>query len=263
MKIGFFGAGNMANALASSIKSNFPEATVYVYSPGKISAKKLSDKISGIFISELSEMPLNLDWYFLAFKPQSLPNFSFNFSENSKVISILAGVRLSKLHATFGEIKIVRMMPNIPSVISAGANLFFVPDCFSDIEINNLKLISISFGSAFFLDNEDQVDVITPFSGSGPALILEFARIFESELISLIGSKIDSRDIVAQTFLGTSLLMKKSMLSFSEMRDQVISKKGVTYEAMKVLDDAGIEKIFHLAFISAYKRTIDLSNGVQ
>ena len=259
MRIGFFGAGNMANALAVSIKKNFSKAQIYVYSPGKISANKLAVIVSGVSIEDIGKMPLDLDWYFLAFKPQNLGDFYFKFQKDSRIVTILAGVSLDKLNSKFGDLKIARMMPNLPSSISAGANLLYLPKSFESYEREDLKKLISSCGQSYFLDSEDQVDLITPFSGSGPALILEFARIFESEL-SLKGKlPIDTRDLIVQTFFGTSLLMKNSSLSFAEMRNQVISKKGVTYEAMKVFEVSGLENIFHQAFESAYKRTRELS----
>ena len=259
MRIGFFGAGNMANALSTSIKTNFPSAEIYIYSPGKINAKILATKISGRSLEDINEMPKDLDWYFLAFKPQNLGDFNFKFHRNSKIISILAGVSLSKLYNKLGNLKIVRMMPNLPTSISSGANLIFLSDSFNKFEHDEVKNFFSTCGNSYFLDSEEQVDIITPFSGSGPALILDFARIFESELGLRGDLGVDTRELIVQIFLGTSLLMKNSSLSFLEMRDQVISKKGVTFEAIKVFEEAGLENIFHRAFDSAYRRTIELS----
>jgi pyrroline-5-carboxylate reductase len=151
------------------------------------------------------------------------------------------------------------MMPNLPTSVSSGANLVFLSDLFKKTERNEVKDFFSTCGNTYFLDSEDQVDIITPFSGSGPALILEFARIFESELARRGDLGVDTRELIVQVFLGTSLLMKNSSLSFLDMRDQVISKKGVTYEAIKVFDEAGLENIFHRAFDSAYRRTLELS----
>ena len=259
MRIGFFGAGNMANALTLSIKRKYPTFEFYVYSPSKITAQKLAKNLSGILIEELENMPADLDWYFLAFKPQNLADFNYKFRDKSKIVSILAGVSSIKLRLKLGDQKILRLMPNLPCAVSEGANLIYIPNYFNDSERSEIQEWSSSFGRTFYLENEDQIDSITPFSGSGPALILEFARIFQNELIMQTTSNIDSRELIIQTFLGTTLLMKNSSLSFSEMRDQVVSKKGVTFEALKVFDEEGLEKIFHNAFQSAYKRTIELS----
>ena len=55
--------------------------------------------------------------------------------------------------------------------------------------------------------------------------------------------------ISAQTFLGASLLVKNfPKKSLSELQLQVASKKGMTAEGLKALNEAEIDSILHYAF---------------
>lgn len=242
MRIGFFGYGNMGRAISKGILTHFPSAEIFTYTP------------SGS--TKISEMPKDLDYYFLAFKPQSLNEFEFSFTSENKIISILAGVSLEKLTNKFKTKKIVRLMPNTPSQYLVGAGLVYYPTNFNETERNELTLILESTGKIFSMASEDQLDRITGFSGSGPGLIFELARIFEEELISLSGNKNFAKEIITQTFLGSATLMNKEKdTSFLQLRENVTSKKGVTFEALKVLADNDLQSIFKNAFGAAYKRT--------
>lgn len=262
LKIGIFGCGNMGGALVLGMKARFPDAQFYLFTPSKVKAQELAEKVKGIFVADIVDMPRDLNWYLLAFKPQSLNEFQFEFAADSKIISILAGIKVSKLIDKFNIKKVARLMPNIPSVIGEGANLLCLGDSFSrfskeeQLELNSLLS---STGTIFPTLSERDLDLTTAFSGSGPALIFELARIFESELASMTEGRVPAKEIVAKTFLGSSALMLNSQISFEELRNKVTSSKGVTHEALEVLKDSKIQEIFSNAFKAAYKRTIELS----
>ena len=262
IRIGVFGCGNMGNAIVLGIKKQFPNAEFFLFTPSQLKAQELAVKVGGLCIEQMSDMPHNLDWVFLAFKPQSLDSFQFNFSPDTKIISILAGVNTSKLMAKFKVNKIARLMPNTPSAIGLGANLLFLNSYFSESEREEINVLLNAVGKVFPMDSEEDLDLTTAFSGSGPALIFELARIFEDELNRMTNGRVPAKEIIAQTFLGSSALMNSGLskgTSFEELRNQVTSKKGVTFEALNVLDQNKLHDIFSLAFQAAYKRTIELS----
>lgn len=233
----------MGRAIGAAMESQFPSIEFFVYTP------------SGSL--KISEMPKDLDYYVLAFKPQSLNDFNFDFLPDHKIISILAGVSLETLIKKFKVPKITRFMPNTPALYQEGAGLVFFSLKYSEAEkVSAVKLLE-STGKVFLMNSEDQLDRTTGFSGSGPGLIFELARIFEDELNKLTNGELPARDIVAQTFLGAATLMVKDSSTFTDLRESVTSKKGVTYEALEVLKENNLQNIFNRAFAAAYKRTQD------
>jgi pyrroline-5-carboxylate reductase len=243
MKIGFFGFGNMGRAIGAAMESQHPDIEFFVYTP------------SGSFL--LTDMPLDLDYYVLAFKPQSLESFNFEFLPEHKIISILAGVSLETLIKKFKVSKIARFMPNTASLYSQSAGLLFFSLKYSSSEKENTIKLLESTGKIFAMKSEDQLDCTTGFSGSGPGLIFELARIFEEELNLLTNNELPAREIIAQTFLGAATLMSEDTSTFVELRDNVTSKKGVTYEALEVLKENNLQSIFNQAFAAAFKRIQD------
>lgn len=258
IRVGVFGCGNMGRALVLGMRSRFPNAQFFLYTPTEIKARALAQSVNGHFVQDLSDMPVDLDWYLLGFKPQSLGEFEFQFKADSKIISVLAGVNTKKLIEKFNVAKIARLMPNTPSSIGEGANLYYLNEHFSKSEESSFVELLGATGQLFKMKTEGDLDLTTAFSGSGPALVFELARIFEAELGRMTEGRVPAKDIVAQTFFGSSGLMK-SEKSFEELRSQVTSKKGVTYEALEVLNQKNLQDIFKEAFEAAYKRTLELS----
>lgn len=258
VRIGVFGCGNMGRALVLGMKHRFPDAHFFLYTPTQDKARQLALEVHGEFVSSLKEMPQDLDWYLLAFKPQSLDEFDFSFKEEAKILSVLAGVSSQKLSAKFNVQKLARLMPNTPSSIGEGANLYYVNSHFTRSEEASLVELLGATGRLFKMSSEADLDLTTAFSGSGPALVFELARIFEAELVRMTEGRVPAKEIVAQTFFGSAGLMK-SELSFEELRLQVTSKKGVTYEALEVLKNRNLQDVFREAFSAAYKRTLELS----
>lgn len=264
LRIGVFGCGNMGSALVLGMRSLFPDAEFFLFTPSQTKALELARKVSGISLKNCSDMPLDLDWYLLAFKPQSLDEFSFNFSSGSRLISVLAGVQIAKLISKFNVKKIARLMPNTPSAIGLGANLLYLSEDFKHDEIDQLNALIKSTGTIFLMKTEKDLDLTTAFSGSGPALVFELARIFESELSRMTEGRVPAKEIIAKTFLGSSALMEaqKDSASFEDLRNQVTSKKGVTFEALEVLREKKLQEIFAGAFEAAYRRTVELSKNL-
>jgi pyrroline-5-carboxylate reductase len=260
MKIGFFGCGNMGSALAKGFKKNSPGIEQYFYTPTSSKAQELAQLVGGHVVANLEDMPKNLDWYILAFKPQSLIDFNFEFPKNAKVLSVLAGTGIESLEKKFKITQFARLMPNTPSSIGEGANLLY-----SSFEMHDLQVLLNSLGKLFIMKSEAELDAITAFSGSGPALIFEFARVFEKHMGLLAKGNPDAREIIAQTFLGSAKLMDnaiKNGVDFETLREQVTSKKGVTHEALQIMERNGLENIMGGAFEAAHKRTLELKKGI-
>lgn len=262
LKIGVFGCGNMGRSLVLGIKSHFNEAEFFLFTPSLLKARELAFSVKGISLDDISMMPLDLDWYILAFKPQSLADFQFNFLPNSKIISVLAGVNTSFLMEKFKVLKIARLMPNTPSSIGEGVNLLYLNQHFNADQMTELNALLSSTGSMYPMKTENELDLTTVFTSSGPALIFELAGIFEAQLTRMTNGSVPARELILKTFLGSALLMnnqQNAKMSFEDLKEQVTSKKGVTYEALKVLNDNNLQAVFCEAFEAAYKRIIELS----
>ena len=113
--------------------------------------------------------------------------------------------------------------------------------------------------SLFVFESDDWIDRITPYSGSGPAYIFEVARIMCKELEDLGLDVVSAEKMVAHTIYGSAKMLVESNDSPKALRDNVTSKKGVTYEALQVFKDSDFPGIFKKALKAAYARAKELS----
>jgi len=254
MRIGFFGAGNMVEAIALGIFSKDLGHSLYFYTPSKTKAINLASKTNGKFIENIEDMPRDLDWYVLGFKPFQLNDFHFNFNSNAKIISLLASTPVKVIADKFSLDKILRVMPNTPTKVYQGMNLLFFSSAIESSIQNEVINVFQSIGELQIVERESDIDILTPFTGSGPGIFFELLSYFEKSIPADVASKYDTKKLLAQTMLGSAKLALESRESFNSLRDQVTSKKGVTIEAINELRDSKMDTIIKNSMDRALKR---------
>lgn len=254
MKIAVLGCGNLATAVISKIEG----FELHTYTPSFTKAEKLAKLKDGIAHKELSDIP-ECDFVVLGMKPQQFKDFakeySKYFSSNSTVISLLAGTDVKTISKALGAKKIARVMSNTPALIGEGLHALY----FQNIEDTQIiKDLFMTSGKVITLENEEQIDAITHFSGSGPAYVFDMARILVNELTSRGIKSEDAKLAISQTLLGSSRLLEDSTLEAVDLRKQVTSKAGVTEKVLESLWESGIEQAWNKALAAGDKRIKEL-----
>ncbi len=221
------------------------------------------------YFKNSSELPQNYqaDLVFLAIKPQDSEKILREFSKSrifhpkTIFISILAGKKIEFFEKIFGEkSKIVRSMPNLPIQDSQGIFTYFYNHNINKTESKKLEKIFLKFGSILKLTNENLFDATTAIFASGPAYIFLLEEIFTEIALTYKVSKREAADLTRQLFFGTSLMSHNSNLNFTELRESVTSKNGITAAALEVLQkDSALKNLFRTAIDCAVKRSQELS----
>lgn len=264
MNILSIGAGNMAKALIAPL-AQLKDVSLTFYSPSGASAQKLAEEFSCHACSSLGEGLSSSDYCFLACKPQHLEALSKEvegiIQDNTVVISLLAGKTLEGLQKSLKHEKVVRVMPNTPSFVGKGVSLLLSSKALSEKQNADVLAILGHTSKVVSLENEDLFDRVTTVTGSGPAYLFEFARIFKKYLQKHGLDSDQSRELVTELFLGSSLLMEsEEKEDFETLRENVTSKKGMTFEALETFKREKIEETFHRALDAAYDRAQELKN---
>lgn len=223
----------MASALVKAMPRD--QVRFLTYTPSKTRAVKLAEDIGGTAVESLDELK-DADYFLLGFKPQQLDDFikeAGSLLEGKNIISILTAISTAILCKRFKTNKVLRLMPNTPSLIGEGVLLSHHTN-----EFESLSLIVDLYQNCGKVAEvtEEQLDELTVFTGSGPAYLFVFAR----EYVRLLEAKgYDSklsRDLMNQLFVGASKLMQNEDKDLDQMISEVTSKGGVTIEAVKVLE---------------------------
>ena len=113
------------------------------------------------------EQITNADVVILAVKPQDID--SLDIKTDKIIISIMAGISIKKLKELTSSNKIVRVMPNLNTLVGASCSGYASKNL-TDKEKASVKNILSQFGEAIEVD-ESLLDAVTGLSGSGPAYI--------------------------------------------------------------------------------------------
>jgi pyrroline-5-carboxylate reductase len=254
-KMAVIGCGKMATALISGVSKD--DLEFFGYNPTQKKAGDLMEKVGGTAVAKLDELP-HCDFYLIGAKPQHFKELSNNFSppKESTVISLMAGVSLDSLKLGFKTDKVIRLMPNTPCLIGLG-----VIGLIATKEVQDLSYVSEIFktvGLVQVVEKEEDINIITAFTGSGPAYIFELANIL-SNLMQDKGFTADvSQRLIEKMILGSATLMAISPEGPAELRDNVTSKGGTTEAALKVFKELGLRDIVNSAITANLTRASKL-----
>ncbi|MFH0948229.1 MAG: pyrroline-5-carboxylate reductase [Elusimicrobiota bacterium] len=278
-KIGFIGAGNIAEAIISGIiKSGIISENIFISDVSKKRLNYICKKYKVIKCYSNSDVVKYSDIIFLAVKPYQIEgvleeikdNFDADFCQHRFLISVAAGIKTSKIEKYLKQkkVSIVRVMPNIPVLFGEGAIAITAGRYSKKTDVRFVKKLLSSSPKAnlpgcgmVVVVAEKNMDAVTSVSGSGPAYIFYIAEIMRYTAEKLGLTKDVSKKLVYQTLFGASKMLVLSDAEPEILRQKVTSKGGTTEAAFKVLLGEKFGKIFEKAIFAAAKRSEELSNG--
>jgi len=241
-RIGFVGAGNMAEALIKGLlKSNEHIRGYLMASDPREERLKLFRESYGIGTTpDNRSVVKNNEIILLCIKPQImkkvLQEIAPDIGPEKLTISIAAGIPISVIEREFCEsARVIRVMPNTPALILEGATAISAGKHATAQDLSLAKSIFDSVGKTVVIE-ESLMDAITGLSGSGPAYIFLII-----DALADAGVKMGlPRDIAlllsAQTVLGAAKLVMETNEHPSKLKDQVTSPGGTTIAGLHALE---------------------------
>ena len=273
LKILLIGCGKMGSSLLEGIvKSDNFDGLVDVIEPVMHDSLKEDFKKSKVsFYSDFKENKniINYDLIIIATKPniyeEIFNGLKNNLTNNDKtlIVSILAGIRISKIEEIVGSIPIIRAMPNTATSVLEGMTALIGNKEITDKDILNVDLIFELIGEKIWLKNESQMDSFTAISGSGPAYFFFFTECLKNLAIEEGFTEDVSNKISQQIIIGSGKLVKYSGIDPKELRENVTSPNGTTEAGLKVLtnDKTGLLDKLRKTIIEAKNRSIEISDN--
>ena len=260
-KVGFIGSGKMATAIAAGIvnKKIYSGEQIIASDISEESLKSFSSACGAVTCSDNNKIISEAETVILAVKPQIAEKVCsvLEVPEDTHIISIAAGLKISTLSTWLKTDKITRVMPNTPLMVGKGASAYCSADAVSTEEKN---LVENIFGSAGIIHKveERDIDAVTGVSGSGPAYVFEFIQSLTNAGIENGLSETASLELAVQTVAGAADMVSRKMGTPDELRDAVTSPNGTTYAALQVLKENEFRNLISKAVDAAVKRSIEL-----
>ncbi|MDQ6962285.1 MAG: pyrroline-5-carboxylate reductase [Mariprofundaceae bacterium] len=260
LKIAFIGAGNMAEAIFSGlIKAGHPASHICIVDPVEARCQALQEKYQ-LQVSTLAEACLS-DLVVFAVKPQQmavvLQQVIGLISADSTLISVAAGIQTVSFCDVLGDaINIVRVMPNTPCLLGEGMSALFSNA--GQVHHDRAQYLMVSSGEVVWVDTERQLHAVTAVSGSGPAYFFLLAEIIQASAQQMGLSEELAQQLVNQTALGASRMLKESGCSAIELRQRVTSPGGTTQAAIDIMYEEGLPAAVRKGVLAANQRSKEL-----
>ena len=268
-KIAFIGGGNMAKSLIGGlINKGFSSRYICVSDPVKENLDQLNRKFGIATALDNSIAAKDVDLMVLCVKPQILESvckeLQASLNQMPPVISIVAGIPLSLLMDWLGEdTPIIRCMPNTPALVQSGAAGMFANQKV-DKKLRNLaEEIFGAVGLCCWLEKEEDIDLVTAVSGSGPAYFFLFMEAMEKVAIDLGLDQEISRKLVIQTVSGAAKMAVESDMNPTELRTCVTSPGGTTEKAVNAFLEGNIIGLFNKAMSKALERATEMAKEAE
>ena len=243
-RLGFIGAGNMAEAIFSGAihKKIVKPEEMFIFD---VSAERMQElkKTYGVNTSDtMDRLVQDAEMLVLAVKPNILASVCEELTalkSTLPLVSIVAGWSGMKIKGHIKQdIEVLRVMPNTPLRFGEGMSVFEVPTDFDDDEYLFVK--SVFQGLGLVLDMPEKLmDAVTAVSGSGPAYVFMFIEALADAAVLNGISRDDAVVLAAQTVLGSAQTVLESGMHPAALKDAVCSPGGTTIEAVKVLEEKG------------------------
>lgn len=268
MKIGFVGAGNMTQALIKGLVESKEIKPDHILVSNRTAGKllKLSEQFKVQTRSHNQEIIAECDVVILAVKPQdfsaALEGLSGHFNKNQIVISLAAGIPLDSLEKQIPSGRLVRLMPNTPSLIGRGVIGFISLDETDEFVISLMEDLFSSLGYVLKVDTEEQFDTLMISCSSGTGFIFEMMMYWQDWIEERGFSAEVSRKMTTETFLGASLLASQAVgIDIEELQSRVASKKGITAAGLASMRELEIERTLRISFEKAAMRAQEISRS--
>lgn len=252
-KIGFIGAGKMAQAMIGGIlNAHFisPENLI-ASAKSDVTVENVKQKYQIEATTDNKRVAKQADILFLAIKP----DLHFSIIEEIKdvvksdtmIITIAAGISLQDLERAFKrKIKAIRSMPNTPSLIGEGMSAICKNEWVLDEDLQNVINIFSCFGKVEVIE-EKLMDSIPAISGSSPAYVYLFIEALADGGVKSGLSREQAYKLAGQAVLGAAKMVLETGKHPGELKDEVCTPGGATIEAIAELEKQG----FRSAVLSA------------
>ena len=260
MKIGFFGAGKMAEGILSAIEN---KKSVVMAEKVEARANELKVKYGVKVTSDVCAVAKTCELIFLAVRPQDVDAVAAAvkpfLTKDQTIVSIVAGKTLAKIRKAFGsKVRLVRVMPNLALRARAGMCAIAYGASTPEAHRKAVEKILGGAGTTVVLKERD-FDAVTALSGSGPAYFAYMEEAMTEGGIALGLKPEVARLLAEETMFGTAKFLRESKMALRPFIEGVCTKGGTTEAGMRKLSSPTFKRTVAATLKAAAQRSNELA----
>lgn len=262
--IGVIGAGAMGSALiAGFLKAGLVQpGDVTVSDPQEDTLEVLKKDFAVNVSTANQDAVLHSGVVILAVKPSLvagvLKEIAHLITPQQLVISVAAGVQIVSLERDLPMgIPVIRVMPNVPALISEGMTALALGSSAADVHREAAEELFSAVGRVITLKERD-LDAVTGVSGCGPAYMAVILEALADGGVKMGLSRQVALELAVQTMIGTARMIQLTGEHPAVLKDRVCSPGGSTISGVHVLENGGLRGLLISAVEAAAKRSGEL-----
>jgi len=265
-KVAFIGAGNMAEAIIRGLLKAGVVAASDILATGR-RQERIDElhNLYGLTVTLDNRLAAQkADVVVLCVKPQILEKvlaqIGDSISPDALVISVAAGVTMGQIASHLSErARICRSMPNMPSIVGAGAAALACGEHLSEEDNRMAHELFESCGLAVELHEESLLDAATGLSGSGPAYVFMIIEALSDAGVKVGLNRRQALKLAAQTVMGSAQLVIETGEHPGVLKDRVTSPGGTAIAGLHTLEEGGLRTTLINAVEAATQRSVELA----
>jgi pyrroline-5-carboxylate reductase len=242
--IAFIGGGNMAGAIIGGlVREGHPGERILVLAPTANTRQRLAGDFGVTTLAQADATLAQAELVVWAVKPQVLHEAAIPvqpFVTQALHLSVAAGIGSDTLTRWLQSERVVRAMPNTPTLIGQGMTGLYARPGVSAQDRQLTELTLRATGQLLWLEQEALIDAVTAVSGSGPAYVFYFLEALEAQGVQMGLSAEQAHQLAVATFGGASALAALSKETPETLRQRVTSKGGTTFAAISSMEADGV-----------------------
>jgi len=266
-KILFVGAGSMAEALIHGWVEQevVPSSNIYVMNRTNRDRLIELQQQYQVNILKNNEEISDMDLIILATKPKDvIPAMQAILpfvSQNTAVLSVLAGIAIQTIEAGMGIRPIARVMPNTSATIGMSASGIAFNEQVTDSQKTLYLQLLEAVGIVIEVE-EDKLHAVTALSGSGPAYLYYLLEAWEAVGSEFGLTKEVVRELMIQTIAGSAAMLQSVKEEPTVLRRKVTSPGGTTEAGIMALESYRFNEAIYACVKSAEARSRELAKGL-
>ena len=266
LRIAFIGGGNMARSLVGGlVAQGCKPGRISVAEPSPEQRALMSKRAPVRMSADGAAAAHDADVLVFAVKPQVMREAAQTAAAAVRarrplVMSVAAGIATPDLDRWLGGGNaIVRVMPNTPALLGAGAAGLYATPQVSPEQRAIAQALMEAVGTALWIEEEALMDAVTALSGSGPAYFFLLMECMEAAALELGLPPETARALTLQTAAGAARMAQESGEAPAALRKQVTSPNGTTAAALKAFEDGRFQALVFKALSAARDRGRELA----
>ena len=208
------------------------------------------------------EVARKADFLILAVKPHLYPSIISEIKDRIKpdvvIITIAAGTSLDFMESQLSrEVKVIRAMPNTPSLVGAGMTAICPNKSVTEPELNAVMELFNGFGKTEWIE-EKLMDAIPAISGSSPAYVYMMIEALADGGVKQGFQRDIAIKLAAQAVFGAAKMVLETSTHPAELKDHVCTPGGATIEAVATLEKNQFRSSILHAMESCTTKSINL-----